>query len=316
VRSRWTTTAASLLGLGLLLTGGPARAQQAPRALGLPPVPAPVAGPAEPSQEGLILRFSREPQQPAARAPEQPWSPPPLQAPLVAPVSAPAVPAPPAPLPLPIAVTAPLHQPPPPPAAIAPRVAPPVQRVSAQLPKEPLKVQAKGPGPGGPDDATIYNIPLEPPGPERLFRLESQAALFERMRQEARTRPSPDPLVFPEEPIVSKDRFALRSWAPLAEVVEPNYVCYTRLLFEQKNFERYGWDLGVVTPLVSAGAFFKDLALLPYHLGARPCEPCDCSTGYCLPGDPVPLLLYPPVLSVTGLAAEGAVITALFFFFP
>ena len=44
--------------------------------------------------------------------------------------------------------------------------------------------------------------------------------------------------------------------------VEPNYVCYNRLYFEQINAERYGWDLGFVAPFISAGEFFKDVVLL------------------------------------------------------
>jgi hypothetical protein len=191
-----------------------------------------------------------------------------------------------------------------------------LQCTAAQVPQRRPRVAAGEGGLGDAGDATIYNIPLEPPGRDLLVRLESQAALFERMRQEARTRPTRDVLSFPTEPIISTKRYARRKWELLPEVVEPNYVYYGRLLFEQKNFERYGWDLGAVTPLVAAGAFFKDLALLPYHLGARPCEPCDCSAGHCLPGEPVPLLLYPPQLSVSGLSAEAGVVTGLFLAFP
>jgi hypothetical protein len=99
-------------------------------------------------------------------------------------------------------------------------------------------------------------------------------------------------------------------------LVEPYYTCYGKLLFEQKNFERYGWDLCFITPFVSAAAFGVDLALLPMHLATDPLSHCECSSGYCLPGDPVPLLLYPPEITVTGSIAEAGTVLALIAIFP
>jgi hypothetical protein len=93
-------------------------------------------------------------------------------------------------------------------------------------------------------------------------------------------------------------------------------VCYGRLLFEQKNLERYGWDLGFITPFVSAGKFYWDVVWIPYHIWTAPCRQYECSAGYCLPGDPVPLLIYPPELSLTGTVMEAGTIVALFAIFP
>jgi hypothetical protein len=98
--------------------------------------------------------------------------------------------------------------------------------------------------------------------------------------------------------------------------VEPAYVAHGRLLFEQKNFERGLWDLGLFTPVVESTLFYFDVAALPYHLATRPCQQYDTSAGKCLPGDPAPFLLYPPELSYSGLVAELAVGTAMFFIFP
>ncbi len=98
--------------------------------------------------------------------------------------------------------------------------------------------------------------------------------------------------------------------------MEPNYVWYKRPLFEQKNFERYGWDLQELSPVLSAGAFFMDVALLPYHVGTDPLRCGEANAGYCLPGDPVPLMLYPPEISVTGAFAEAGTIVALLAIFP
>jgi hypothetical protein len=162
------------------------------------------------------------------------------------------------------------------------------------------------------EEVTTYGIQLEPPGPDRLFRLESEASLMQRMRQERREQPgtpaSASRDVFPEEPVLSREIYLGRRWPPLKRDVEPHYVCYNRLYFEQPNFERSGWDLGAVTPFVSAGKFFLDVATLPYHAGTDPCRHFDCSSGWCLPGDPVPLLLFPPPQSLTGYLAEGAAI--------
>jgi hypothetical protein len=167
------------------------------------------------------------------------------------------------------------------------------------------------------EDNLGYQIQLEPPGTQRLFRLESEAGWQERVRQEARGRkPMEHRVVFPDEPILSRDTYAGRQWPLQDRFAEPNYVCYGRLYFEQINLERYGWDLGFVSPFVSGTAFFWDVATMPYHAWTDPCRCYECSAGYCLPGDPIPFLLYPPGASLTGALAEGGVAVALFAIFP
>lgn len=166
------------------------------------------------------------------------------------------------------------------------------------------------------DESSEYSIQLDPPGPQKLFKLESEAALFERMRQEARQRPNPERLEFPAEPVLSTESYAGRNFPPMAEVVQPAYVCYNRLYFEDINAERYGWDLGVVQPFLSAGKFYADVVTFPYHAFTDPTRCYECSAGYCLPGDPVPYCCYPPGLSLTGLTAQAAVVTAIPFIIP
>src|SRR5262245_31879607 len=102
---------------------------------------------------------------------------------------------------------------------------------------------------------------------------------------------------FPPKPEGSRVAFAGRSFPPMEMVIEPNYVCDRRLYFEQKNFERYGWELGYLQPILSAGLFYKDLLLFPYKFGTDPWRRYECSAGYCLPGSAVPLLWYPPEVS-------------------
>jgi hypothetical protein len=212
---------------------------------------------------------------------------------------------------MPATVVATVPAPVTPPGAPAPvKTKPVVQRVPA-----PKEKEASSRLPTEPTDE--YNIQLEPPGPQRLFKLESEAAFFERMRQEARQRPTPERIEFPAEPVVSTQQvFAGRYFPPMTETVEPAYVCYGRLFFEVKNLERYGWDLGPLSPALELAMFTFDTATLPYHLFTDPCRKCECNAGYCLPGDPVPFMLYPPGLSVTGLLAESAVVVAIPFLLP
>jgi hypothetical protein len=162
-----------------------------------------------------------------------------------------------------------------------------------------------------------YEDLLEMPGPMRVFGiLESEAAAQIRLSNRARESVPGERLEFPPSAVLSKGKFAGRAWPEMKTVAEPNYVIYDRLLFEQKNLERYGWDLGPITPVISTGAFFADVVLLPYHLATDPFRNYESSAGYCMPGDPVPLLLYPPELSMSGTLAEAATIGALVVIFP
>jgi hypothetical protein len=164
------------------------------------------------------------------------------------------------------------------------------------------------------DEALGLRGVKEVPGLEVITRLEPESALFERMKQEALK--GGERIVFPEEPVLSKEPYPGRHWAHKVMQVEPLYVAHGRLLFEQQNFERGLWDLGPLTPVVSVGLFYFDVAALPYHLATRPCQQYDTSAGKCMPGDATPFFLYPPELSFSGAVAEVAVGTALFFIFP
>jgi hypothetical protein len=166
------------------------------------------------------------------------------------------------------------------------------------------------------EEITEFKIQLEPPGLERVTRRESERNLQQRMIQEARNRPNIERIEFPEEPPLTKAPYEPRAFPPRTKAVEPNYVCYRRLHFEELNSERYGWDLGFIQPFVSAGTFFCDVAFLPYHIGTEPGRHHECSAGYCLPGDPVPYMIYPPKLSLTGTILEAGAIVAGFAIFP
>ncbi|OAI45118.1 hypothetical protein AYO44_13085 [Planctomycetaceae bacterium SCGC AG-212-F19] len=184
-----------------------------------------------------------------------------------------------------------------------------IQAVAMQAPKGGDRV--------APEENQEYFVQLEPPGPQRLFRLESERYLQVRMRQEALQLATPARLEFPQyKPLTEERGSPTRSWPCRTLDVEPAYVCYGRLNFEDLNVERYGWDLGLIAPLASALTFYKDVLLLPYHMGTDPCRHYECSAGYCLPGDPVPYLCYPPKWSLTGAVAEAGVVVGLAAIFP
>jgi hypothetical protein len=113
-----------------------------------------------------------------------------------------------------------------------------------------------------------------------------------------------------------KEAYVARTFAPSALRVEPTYVCYDRLYFEDKNSDRFGWEFGPLQPLVSAGNFYANLLSLPYHYGTRPCQRFETDAGYCLPGDPVPYLIYPVELSLTGGLLEAGTVVGLYAILP
>jgi hypothetical protein len=164
-------------------------------------------------------------------------------------------------------------------------------------------------------DPFEYQIQLEPPASARLFNtVQSEDSLDQRLYQEARQQG--DRVVFPQEKPVTTEAFKEREYPALTSYIEPNYVCYQRLYFNDRNTERYGWDLGFIQPVVSVATFYKDLAIWPYNAFSRPCDCIESSAGLCKPGDPVPYLLYPPGLSITGAIGEAGAVAGLLAIFP
>lgn len=165
-----------------------------------------------------------------------------------------------------------------------------------------------------------YGIETDPPKPERLFRMESELELQKRIRTEIMNRPRkedrPEVVEFPTYKALTDDPFKPRQFGGVVKQIEPTYVIYDRLYFEDVNAERYGWDLGILQGPWQAAAFYKDLALLPYKFMTRPCQRFDSSAGWCFPGDPIPYLLYPPEISLTGAGWEAAIIVGGFALIP
>jgi hypothetical protein len=171
-----------------------------------------------------------------------------------------------------------------------------------------------------------YLVRTELPGPQLLFSRESEAQFYDRIRNKAK-QTGTGPAIFPEEPVVSKESYTSptypridpiekRPFAHMTEVVEPSYVCHGRLLFEQPNFERVGWNFGFLQPGMQMATFYYDVLLLPYHACSNWRVPGECNIGKCLPGDPAPFTVPIERFSVTGIIGQAGAIIAGFYFFP
>ena len=111
-------------------------------------------------------------------------------------------------------------------------------------------------------------------------------------------------------PVVTKP-----GYGPAQVALEPGYVVHRRLFFEEKNSERYGWDLGMAQPFVSAAYFYKDALLWPAKLTSSR-ERFDTSAGKCPPGSPVPYYLYPPEITIRGGLWEAAAVVGVVMLLP
>jgi hypothetical protein len=173
--------------------------------------------------------------------------------------------------------------------------APTIQQVSAsQLPLAESK-PAERPNPRQPTPSLVQA--------PAVTRLQSEDAWQRRLQAEAAA--ANKQLVFPQDAPLPSERPP--HGGPLKKAqVEPYYVCYGPLSFEQRNSERYGWDLGPVQPPLSAGVFYVDLVTAPLKWMCNPWRTEECSAGQCLPGDPVPYLVELPYAGSQWRAIEPA----------
>jgi hypothetical protein len=130
----------------------------------------------------------------------------------------------------------------------------------------------------------------------------------------------PANLTFPQEPAVGGGTAYTPktvNYPPMRVHYEPLYIVHRRLHFEEKNAERYGWDLGIIQTFVSAAYFYKDVLLWPNSLASGVAYGFwDTNAGKCLPGSPTPYMLYPPGLTITGGVVEGLFVTGVAFAIP
>ncbi|MFL5327840.1 MAG: hypothetical protein ACJ8C4_02910 [Gemmataceae bacterium] len=200
------------------------------------------------------------------------------------------------------------------PVMFQPQTAPDMLTMQPPAPP-PQSSTPPGTPPSDADGADIslrdIGIEVDPPKFERLYRFESEAELKARIREEIKHRPKrmeTGNVVFPPYEPLSLENYEPRTFAGVIKQIEPNYVIFGRLYGEDVNTERYGWSLGAIQPIWSAVEAYRDIALVPYRFAERPCQRFETSAGRCYPGDPVPYLLYPPEVSVTGAAWETVVI--------
>lgn len=213
----------------------------------------------------------------------------------------------------------------------------PAGEVRPVLATDPVKKPEKETPPDKPADKTpSFVSSSRPSDPLRLRSNEelaeeiitdvnrSQRDLYEYQMEEFRagkltTRPNPvepkklEDLQRLPTPVFQPPVQVKAGYEPVRALIEPGYVVHRRLYFEEKNSDRYGWELGMAQPLVSAGVFFKDVLLWPSHLTSNLFERYDTSAGKCRPGDPVAYYLYPPNITLGGgLIGAGVFIGAGF----
>jgi len=177
-----------------------------------------------------------------------------------------------------------------------------------------LPPQAQMRGQGNAEDSEVEFVRTELPGPQRLFTRDSETQLFDRIAMRMK-RTEGSRAIFPPAVVISTEPYRARNFPRMVEMVEPGYVCHGRLLFEQPNFERAGYNFGVLQPALCLGVFYYDVLMLPYHCWSDLHNRYECSAGKCLPGDPSPLLVPRERFSVTGILGQtGAVVGGIFVF--
>ena len=151
--------------------------------------------------------------------------------------------------------------------AVDDKARPTVSDRPQQVDKESKK---KKPGSDKEGGVLLYHMPVTPPNPDQLFRLDSEEVFQNRLRTEVRQRSPKVQLEFPEADQTLPARQTARDWPVYVKWVEPSYVVSKRLFFEQRRFERYGESLGILQPAVSSGIFVFDLFLWPARRMAQP----------------------------------------------
>lgn len=88
------------------------------------------------------------------------------------------------------------------------------------------------------------------------------------------------------------------------------------LYFQEVNLERYGYNWGVLQPVVSGAWFYVKIPLLPYMMTVHPPRECVYSLGYYRPGSCVPYQINWPEARLDAAIVEATFITGLCFLIP
>jgi hypothetical protein len=169
-----------------------------------------------------------------------------------------------------------------------PRVTLRPPNLEEEEPASPQPPQSPGASPPGYGPLDV-ELGLVPPSPQLLFRPETEAAYFERLRLEAAQQNIT--LVFPKDtsPAVPPAPVLVRSLAPpQCAAFVPTLICHRPLYFEDRIVSRYGWHFPCLQPDLSTARFYLDTLLLPANLIRHPPWGWQCETEQPAPGDPVP----------------------------
>jgi len=189
-----------------------------------------------------------------------------------------------------------------------------------------------------PADKSAEKVPLPMPKSaampipsEKAFRLEDDKTLETRIIRELTEASKARALQDDKTKLPTEEKFTLpvyqpvaaagtplppRAFAPTQLLLEPSYVVHRRLLFEELNAERHGWDFGIAQPLISTAQFYGDVLLWPARLASNLDERYDTSAGKCPPGSPVPYFLYPKEITPFGALVGFTVIGGTLAIFP
>jgi hypothetical protein len=181
-----------------------------------------------------------------------------------------------------------------------------------------------------PDETTANNQAALPgdsyaglPTRERIFQFLDDKDLEARILKELKKNQTPEEfresqfdVIPPLTPPGTKYLPKTASYPPLKLGIEPGYVVHRRLYFEELNSERFGWNAGVMQPVISSLYFYRDVLLWPARLASNPHEHYDTNLGKCLPGSPVPYYLYPLQIDIYGALFGAGFYTGMGIIFP
>jgi len=96
----------------------------------------------------------------------------------------------------------------------------------------------------------------------------------------------------------------------------PWKICYRPLYFEEVSLERYGCNLGIAQPGISAAHFFFGAGLIPYKIISRFPTSCECSNGFSRCGDAPPPGYEDYRIHLDAAAVEAAILTGIVLSLP
>lgn len=121
--------------------------------------------------------------------------------------------------------------------------------------------------------------------------------------------------VLADEQAGALDQLA-QPWSAINYQWKAAAVSHRPLYFQDNNLERYGHHHGIFEPAISAAKFFGRIPVMPYLVGATPCDECEYALGYYRPGDCVPLHHTHPKLSLPGAACQALATTGAILVIP